>query len=116
MIEQGLILPISDWTDNRCGLIYGKVQGKVISFILYDLDYDLQKRNQTLLISKTFVDQKYRQKKIYSNMQTLLINYSRDLGYMNIATIVNKNNIGYIECIEKLGLAFICYKTWKEIS
>jgi GNAT superfamily N-acetyltransferase len=116
MIESGFVLPITDWADTRCGLIYGKNKNKIISFILYDLDYDQTQRNQTLLISKTFVDETYRRKKIYSKMQELLINFAKELGYNNLATITNKNNNEHLECLKKLGLSFVCYQTWKEVT
>jgi predicted GNAT family acetyltransferase len=116
MIDDEFILPLTDWTDTRCGIIYGKFENKVISFLMYDLDYDLQNRKQAILISKTFVEEKYRCNGIYSNMEKLLIAFAKELGYTSIATILSKNNNTFSHCLKKLGSSFVCYRTWKKLN
>ncbi len=116
MIDEGLILPLTDWTDDRCGIIYGKIENTVVSFILYDLDYDLQDRKQAIFISKTFVEKIHRRKGIYKKMEELLILFAKELEYASMATIINKDNSVFSSCLEKLGASFVCYRTWKKLN
>jgi GNAT superfamily N-acetyltransferase len=115
MIDDKLFPPATEWRDDRCGIIYVKHNNEPVAFLVYDLDYDGNDRNEIVCIKSVYVKHEYRLNGIFKKMHDHLISYIKRKGYTHLI-IIAYGNTDLEKCLDKLNMSLVCYKTWKRID
>jgi GNAT superfamily N-acetyltransferase len=116
-IEYGILSyfdpKIIDLSKNTLGIIFSYEEDKAIGFILFDTDYDNRSRNFTAFIKFSFVDEAYRNKKIFTNTLNFLEKHLKNTNFRAVATEINKDDEFFVKLITRQGFQQLFFRTWK---
>jgi hypothetical protein len=114
LIENGHGFPHTTWDDDRCSIVYAKIQGQIVGIIAYDPAHPEYK--ESLWITLSAVDTVCRQQGIYKILHNYLEKIALELEKLMIASQVHINNIPRLASAKSVGMKPVYYIIGKKIS